>query len=89
MEVRRGKLTQGRKDDLWGWKNLLGGQRKSWKGLRLLSSDQKNLSAVETKVSQGQRKGLQGLMRVLALRIDLSSGESKGMGRETEFLGGG
>jgi hypothetical protein len=56
-------------------------------GLKRLTSDQQNLSVGEIKFSRGPRKGLQGLMRVLAWRMNLTSGKSKGMGPETGFLG--
>ena len=50
--------------------------------LKLLPSEQKNLSAGEIKISRGQRKGSQGLMKGLGWRMNLTSGEGKDMGPE-------
>lgn len=66
----------------------MGGRRKGLGRLKLLTSDQKNLSAGEIKGSRGRRKGLQGLMKGLGWRMNLTSGESKGMGPEPGFLRG-
>jgi hypothetical protein len=56
------------------------GEGKVLRELKLLPSGQKNLSAGETKVSRWLRKAL-------ALRMNLTDGESRGMGPETGFLG--
>jgi hypothetical protein len=55
----------------------LGEWRKGLSRLKLLTSCQQNLSGGEIKVSPWRRKVLQGLMRVLALQMNLTSGESK------------
>lgn len=74
-------------DDLPGWKNLLGGRRKGLSGLKLLPSEQKNPSAGEIKVLRGLRKGSQELMKGLGWRMNLTSGESKGMGQQWGLSG--